>query len=57
MIGVENIIFIQNGLEVYTKGLLMRGHPELIVYVGKDALVNEGIGFLRYVVGYIIEHD
>ena len=55
MSSVEDIQLIHSGLEVYTKGLALRGHRELSVSFAEIALVAQGIGFLRYVAGYIIE--
>ena len=54
---VSNIEFVENGLEVHTRGLLAQGHAELSVNVADVAILAESKEFLRSVVSYMLEQS
>lgn len=54
---VLNIEFVEDGLEVHTRGLLAHGHAELSVNVADVAILAESRAFLRYVAAYVLEQS
>lgn len=54
---IPNIEFVEDGLEVHTRGLLARGHSELSLSVTDVAMLAESKAFLRYVAAYILDQS
>ena len=54
---VPNIEFVENGLEVHTRGLLAQGHAELSVSVADAVILAESKAFLCYVAGYVLDQS